>query len=224
MIYIVGMDHAALSAFKAEADRLTVTAASFSEEEWHRPSNCPPWTVRELLAHIWVVIDWLPAMLAAEAPPVAEVTPAAYYRRGARFDPAANDRRLSLAADRAAAHPTAPSLLKSFEQGWRHVHAVCAAEPATRVVRTRHGDAMLLSDFLITRLVELGVHGLDLALSLDRAPWLTAQAGTALETLLLAGAPIPNGWDRTTFLAKATGRRPLSPEESTAGITWLTLG
>ena len=53
---------------------------------------------------------------------------------------------------------------------------ICRHERAGRIVQTRHGDAMLLTDFLTTRVVELAVHGLDVADVLEQQPWLTAPA------------------------------------------------
>ncbi|MFI8504487.1 hypothetical protein ACIGFK_39190 [Streptomyces sp. NPDC085524] len=43
-------------------------------------------------------------------------------------------------------------------------------ESERRVVRTRHGDAMLLADFMLTRVFEVAVHGSDLADALGREP------------------------------------------------------
>jgi hypothetical protein len=50
-------------------------------------------------------------------------------------------------------------------------HVGTAALPNDRLVRTRHGDAMLLRDFMVTRVVELAVHRPDLADALDSPPW-----------------------------------------------------
>lgn len=111
----------------------------------------------------------------------------------------------------------------------RRIVQLCAQEPPTRLVRTRHGDAMLLTDFLTTRVVELAVHGLDLAAALNRPPWPTAPAAELLTALLRNGAPVPGlGWDQATFIAQATGRLPLTPAEAhrldESGISWLSPG
>ncbi|GIJ27285.1 hypothetical protein Vqi01_24470 [Micromonospora qiuiae] len=44
-----------------------------------------------------------------------------------------------------------------------------------------------LMEFPHTRVVEVGVHGLDLAAALDRPPWLTATAGRVIADLLTGG-------------------------------------
>jgi hypothetical protein len=91
---------------------------------------------------------------------------------------------------------------------------------------------MTVDDFLTTRVVELGVHGLDLAAALGRQPWLTEPAAEVITDLLL-GAANPSvlddlGWRRPTFIAKATGREPLTEAERAAvdryGVRWLSFG
>ncbi|MDO0934358.1 hypothetical protein QQY66_22685 [Streptomyces sp. DG2A-72] len=99
-------------------------------------------------------------------------------------------------------------------------------------MRTRHGDPMLLSEFLLTRVVEVAVHGLDLADALRREPWTTPRAADVVQDLLLgqnsAAALEKLGWSRLHFLRKATGRDPITREEAAEvdrlGIRRLTLG
>jgi hypothetical protein len=77
--------------------------------------------VSDLLAHVRVVIAWLPGMLAAPAPTCAEVSAAEYYRPDDRFAPGIN------AADRWAA---------ALEKlGWgqlRFLRKATGREPITR--------------------------------------------------------------------------------------------
>jgi uncharacterized protein (TIGR03083 family) len=222
----------AVEIFGREAGRLTAALQSLREPDWDRPTGCVPWRVRELLGHVRVVIAWLPGMLSSGRPAGAEVSAVQYYRPDERFSAATNAARISLAQDCADAHATGASLLDDFAQTWRQAYDLCLIEPDQRVVRTRHGDAMLLSEFLLTRVVELAVHGLDLAAALDRQPWLTHEAADAVERLLLGHTDSDSvralGWDQVTFLRKATGREPISEAERTriteAGIHWLTLG
>jgi uncharacterized protein (TIGR03083 family) len=135
----------ALDAFAAEAAALTRSLGALTETIWSRPTRCPPWDVRDLFAHVYVVTARVPEMLAAPAP-------------------------VALAA---------------FGDLWQSVLQMCQHQPADRVVRTRHGDAMLLSEFLATRVVEMAVHGLDLADALDQQSWLTPAAAAMLQELLL---------------------------------------
>ncbi|OKI99145.1 maleylpyruvate isomerase N-terminal domain-containing protein [Kitasatospora sp. CB01950] len=217
-------------ALRAEAEALGAAIAGLPDGEWARATRCEPWTAVELLSHVRVAVGRVEAMLAAPEPERAEVDAVGYYRPDERFDAAANSARIALARDTAGegADPVG-----EFGRTWREVAARFGAEAGTRVVRTRHGDPMLLTEFMITRVVELAVHALDLADALGRPAWLTDQASDVLEALLLTeadGASVRAalGWDRATLLRKATGRAELDEAEQTevkrAGITWLTLG
>jgi hypothetical protein len=178
------------------------------------------------------VIAWLPDMLAAPRPDKAEVSAVEYYRPDDRFAARTNAARIALAQDHAARQVNGAALAEDFTTTWQQVDQLCGAEPEESVVRTRHGDAMLLSQFLVTRIVEVAVHGLDVADALGRDPWLTAQAGDVVMELLLGPGHVTAvdelGWDRAAFLRKATGREALRPAEAEQverlGIRWLTLG
>ena len=120
-----------------------------------------------------------------------------------------------------------------FERAWLEARAAVQAAPPDRVVRTRHGDLMLLADFLRTRVVELAVHGLDLAIGLDRDPWLTPEAASVVADLVLPDGSATGlrqrlAWDHATLIAKVTGRQSLTPAESEViqaeHIHWLALG
>ena len=225
-------DDRALTAFRAECATLSEAVSGLTEAEWNLPTRCAPWTVRDLLGHVSVVIDWLPAMLDAPAPAEAEISAVEYYRPDDRFSPRTNGTRIALARDRAARSADGTAHAEDFAATWRRVAALCGVEPAGRAVRTRHGDAMLLSEFLRTRVVEVAVHGLDLADALGHEPWLTSAAGESVLELLLGpghGAAAEElGWSRPHFLRKATGREPLTAAESARverlGIRWLALG
>ncbi|MFJ7153910.1 maleylpyruvate isomerase family mycothiol-dependent enzyme [Streptomyces sp. NPDC101118] len=223
-----------LEAFRLESEALTDAVAGLAPAEWDLPTRCAPWTVRGLLGHVCVVIDWLPGMLGAPAPAPGEaaVSAAGYYRPDDRFSPRTNGTRISLAQDRAGRAADGRGIAEDFASTWRNVDRLCRDQPAGRSVRTRHGDAMLLSEFLLTRVVEVAVHGLDLADALGHEPWLTPAAGDAVAELLLgteyAAATRELGWSRTRFLRKATGREPLDEAEAgqveRLGLRWLALG
>ncbi|WIM92514.1 maleylpyruvate isomerase N-terminal domain-containing protein [Actinoplanes oblitus] len=221
----------ALEAFRLEAASLSRAVTGLSERQWHLPTRCEPWTVRELLGHVRVVIAWLPGMLTAAEPATAEVSAVDYYRPDDRFAVQTNTARIGLAQDHAAGWGSGAALLDDFTATWQAVERQCRAERTDRVVRTRHGDAMLLSQFLLTRVVEIAVHGLDIADALGHVPWLTRQAGDVVMELQLGregeSAIRELGWDRLTFLRKATGRQPLEPADAERverlGIRWLTL-
>ena len=223
------------AALRAEAERLAAAVASEPAAAFARPSPCPPWTVGDLLYHVRTGVARLSHML-AEPEPTADaeglVTAAGYFSPDHRFSPATNADRVASAQHGAAGLP-AEAMAADFERAWLEARAAVQAAPPDRVVRTRHGDLMLLADFLRTRVVELAVHGLDLAIGLDRDPWLTPEAASVVADLVLpdgsaAGLRQRLAWDHATLIAKVTGRQSLTPAESEViqaeHIHWLALG
>jgi uncharacterized protein (TIGR03083 family) len=219
-----------LEAFRAESHSLASTAVGWTDPQWALPTQCPPWTVRDLLGHVRLGVARIPGMLAGPTPAQAQVAPRQYYRPDERFSAATNEDRVSAAQAQAAVWPEGRALAADYAITWQEVRRSCAAEPADRVVLTRHGDAMLLSDFMVTRVVEVAIHGLDLAAALNRTPWLTTEAAAVIEELItgLVGTSLALGWEQATFIQKATGRQPLTGPDrqqlADAKVQWLSLG
>ncbi|MDG4786479.1 maleylpyruvate isomerase N-terminal domain-containing protein [Micromonospora sp. WMMD1102] len=220
--------------FRGEAVRLAEVLAGLTESDFARPTRCAPWTVLELAAHVRTGAGRVVGMLAEPAPPHAEVDAAAYFGP-AKFTAGTDADRIDTAREEGAGFGSGRELAEDFAHTWRAGYDASLAAPPGRVVRTRHGDPMTLDEFLVTRVVELGVHGLDLADALDREPWLTGPAAELIAGLLtMAAGPAAVGlaeelrWDRSTLIAKATGRRPLTGPEQTEidrrGVRWLTFG
>lgn len=230
-----------MEAFRAEAERLVKTAVAEPESGFGRLSRCTPWTVGELLYHVRTAVGRLTSMLAEPEPELGQeagpgpglVDAAAYYRRDHRYSPAANAERVAAAQRGAAGLASGAAIVREFDLAWRESWELARAAPPTRVVRTRHGDRMLLTEFLRTRVLELAVHGLDLAAGFGHEPWMTAQAADVVTALVLPGGfaaqlQTEAGWDPATLIARATGRRPLTAAESAMlqrrGIRLLAFG
>jgi uncharacterized protein (TIGR03083 family) len=221
----------ALDAFEHEATRLasvlTSTAAdgAGAPAGLDQPSTCPPWTVRELACHVRIAIARVPRML-TEPPPPGPPIPARAYYTAERFTGA--DRVAAARLD-AASWPSERALAGAFADAVRATVAAARRHDPTRSVRTRWGDAMTLADYLTTRVVEVTVHGLDIAASLRRPPWTSPDAADHVAALLTGnGAGLAAfGWPPVTLIAKATGRAPLTDAEAAAvagtGITWPVL-
>ena len=221
-------------AFGAEGRRLSRVLAGLDDAAFARPTSCAPWTVAELAYHVRMTMGRLPGMLAAPEPAGSDLVSAAgYYRADRRFSTATNAGRIESAQRGAAALAGAAARARDVEVARRQAELALRDAPPGRVVTTRHGDRMLLSEFLRTRVLELAVHGLDLAAALDREPWMTAQAAHVTEDLLLAPAAASllraeTGWDRVGLIARLTGRHPVTPAETeliqSAHIGRLALG
>jgi uncharacterized protein (TIGR03083 family) len=223
----------AVDAFSAEAEQLSKVVSGTDDAALDRASPCPPWTVRELLCHVRIGVGRVPSMLDEPEPPPGPLIEApGYYRPDQRFSPAVNDDRIAAAQRAARAAGPAPALARDFDQAWRDAWALMRGAPQGRVVRTRHGDRMLLTEFLRTRVLELAVHGLDLAAGLDRPPWLTDAAAAVVEDLVLPAGSArlreESGWDLPALIARATGRLPFGPSDAALveryGLGRLALG
>ena len=222
-----------LAAFGGESGRLSEVVGGLDDAAFARPTRCDPWTVADLVCHVAMTMRRLPGMLALPEPAGAALVPAAgYYRADRRFSAATNADRIGSAQRGAAALPGAGARARDFGEARRRAWAALRAAPPGRVVQTRHGDVMLLTEFLRTRVLELAVHGLDLATALERKPWMTAQAAGVTEDLLLPSAAAARlraetGWDQLTLIAALTGRRPVTPAQTrliqTAGAGRLAL-
>jgi uncharacterized protein (TIGR03083 family) len=223
-----------LAAFDAESRRLAEVADGLDEASFARPSPCVPWTAGELLFHVQMTVERVGAMLAEPAPDGSGLVDAPrYYRADQRFSAAVNDERIASGQRGAAGLSGTGQRARAFREARDRAWALVSQAPPGRVVRTRHGDRMLLAEFLRTRVLELAVHGLDLAVAVGRAPWLTRQAASVTSDLLLAAADSARlreaaGWDQVMLIAKLTGRLPLTAAEAdlagSLGVRWLALG
>lgn len=189
-----------LDVVRGEADALLRALGDLPAAAWARPTRCAPWLVRDVVGHLVITMARLPGMVAGEAPARADTTAAGYYRRDERFGADTDAERIS-SAQRRAASASPGALIGGLDAACREAIESCTGQPVSRVVRTRHGDAMLLGDFLSTRVVELGLHGLDIADAVERPPWITAAATDHLLRLLFPDTP-----PKLALLRLASGR------------------
>ncbi|MFY1702293.1 maleylpyruvate isomerase family mycothiol-dependent enzyme [Micromonospora sp. WMMA1923] len=220
-----------LTALRAETAALVAVLDRLGPPDWEQPTRCAPWTVRDMVGHVVTVLARVADATAGARPHRPDTTATDYYRPDHRFSATSNDDRITTACARATdVEPTL--LVRDLSATLTTVVTTCRQEPPGRIVRTRHGDAMLLTDFLTTRLVEVAVHGLDVADALRQPPWLTTPAAHHLQRLLFGprwrSAVDTLDWDPVTLLRKTTGRTPVDPDESAAlarlGLRGLTLG
>jgi uncharacterized protein (TIGR03083 family) len=223
-----------VAALTAEAAALGAALAGLTVTDLDRASPCPPWTAGELTCHVIIGASRIAqALREPEDPAASLITTVGYYRADERFSPAVNADRIDAARNLARQLADPDAIRAELARACAESVGLLAQAPGDRAVRTRHGDWMLLTDFARTRVVELGLHGLDLAVALDRPPWLTGAAATVLEELLLpdtgsaARLRAELGCDRATLIALLTGRAEPAPAQAavltSAGAIRLTL-
>jgi uncharacterized protein (TIGR03083 family) len=237
MVGFVTLAQIRVDAFRAESAALAGVAAGLADADLQRPSPCPPWTLGGLLGHVIVAAGRIEQAIAAardSAPEGPLVSAAGYYRPDHRFSAGVNADRVDVAAALAEQLGSAAAIAAGLSAAAvRGLALLTSAQPDLEV-RSRHGDRMLLTDFAVTRVVELGVHGLDAAIALDREPWLTDPAAIVLEDLLLPDPAIGGDLrallrcNRSGLIARLTGRVAVPPEEraelTRLGVTPLALG
>jgi uncharacterized protein (TIGR03083 family) len=222
------------AALAAEADKLGAALARVTVSDLDRASPCPPWTAAELTCHVIIGARRIgEALRGPDSPAAALITTVGYYRADERFSTRVNADRIDAAQNLARQLGEPAAILAELTHACAESVGLLAEAPAGRTVLTRHGDWMLLTDFARTRVVELGLHGLDLAVALDRPPWLTGEAATVLEALLLPAGNATRlradlGCDRPALIALLTGRAVPAPAQSvvlaSAGASRLALG
>ncbi|WP_285728619.1 maleylpyruvate isomerase family mycothiol-dependent enzyme [Nocardiopsis sp. ATB16-24] len=177
-------------ALSAEVGVLRRMLSGVSEEEAVLPTRCPPWDVAALAVHTVGALHRVLVVLDAGTPEGSGplVSAAGYYAPDVRFSPTVNADRVERAVRAAEGRADAAEPGRVLETWWKELSTRLSVEPVDRVVVTRHGDPMLLTDFLVTRVLELVVHGVDLADALGRDPWTTAEALDVVRDLLFGAA------------------------------------
>jgi uncharacterized protein (TIGR03083 family) len=198
-----------------ECARVGEVVLDLAESGFALPTRCPPWDVKGLLGHLWRDVDRIAASLTEPAAAEATADAVSYFRSYDPVDeaPAIVQRGLEVAGR----FGSGAELARSFDDHWRACVEAARSEEPGRLLRTRI-SGIRLDDFCATRVLEVAVHGLDLAEALGTDPWTTA-AGIDVTTGILRallGADPPRAWDDRTFIELATGRRPLGREDREA--------
>ncbi|MFC5665876.1 sterol carrier family protein [Kitasatospora misakiensis] len=159
-----------------------------AEELLDRPTRLGEWRVRELIAHLAVQIDWVPAHIddPLEGRPPLDLL--RWVARVGTVAPLLDEQAREKAAGEFGGDPAA--VAAAFREAVARLALVLAradhTDPARRF-EIRLGS-MLLTDMWVTRLVETVVHADDLADALGLADFPHDRQAVAAVTRLLADA------------------------------------
>ncbi|MFF2351883.1 sterol carrier family protein [Kitasatospora sp. NPDC058115] len=177
--------HAALVA-QIEALRAAVHRLTAAELE--RPTRLGQWRVRELVAHLGLLLERLPGHLDAPVPPAPPITLSRFTELTGTVAEAVDTDVTGYAAQEFTGPPgqVAARFERAVAAALAALAAVADAAPV-RPVAMRFGP-MPLTEFLVTRLVETVVHADDLADALGPEPFPHDRQAVAAVTRMLADA------------------------------------
>ncbi|WP_285597644.1 maleylpyruvate isomerase N-terminal domain-containing protein [Kineosporia sp. NBRC 101731] len=220
-----------METFRVESGAFVSALGRLPQDAWGLPTRCTPWSVAGVVGHVVTTVGRVPGMVDAPAPLGAEVTAVSYYRADARFSPASNAQRVRDAAARADSSSAGErGLADQLDDTVEQVVRACAGQRDDRVVLTRHGDAILLSGFLVTRVFETALHGIDVADAVGQAAWVTEPAVRVLVAMLFERPEAARalGWAPDVLLRRATGRSEVGSSDrerlTGCGLRDLALG
>lgn len=205
-----------LDALAAESQTTETALRALPADSFGRQTRCPAWDVRGLTGHLLRDVDRILEYVGEDAPEKADTGAAEYFTR---YDPVVDSAEVAAGSiKRAAEFATTDELVVEFATTWRSAIALARSEGPDRLVRVRWGPCLRLDDYLDTRVLEMAVHGLDMADALGLKPWLTRDGGAIVREMLtwLAGSTPPEAWDDVELAEKGTGRSPLTPRDIAA--------
>jgi uncharacterized protein (TIGR03083 family) len=212
-----------IGALEAQCKELAALVGELTEEEWERPTRCPGWTVKELVAHCEGMMHRL---VGANIEPVegpAESDRVGYYgynpdgpREGEdqqkTFSEVIRDRVIEESGGRSG-----EELAASLEAATADMLAKVREVPADRVIKRSGHPKLPFGEFVATRVLEFGVHGMDIGHATLRGERIHPDAAEIVKEILdgLLGSQLPKGlgWDTRTYILSGTGRRPLESNE-----------
>jgi uncharacterized protein (TIGR03083 family) len=201
-------------ALDAEFGRVLAVLGELDEEVFARPTNCPPWSLKELVVHIAGTARLPTKWREGTGEPRSA---ADYYRRPERASDEyrqANVERVQTAASR---YRSGGEAVAEVERTRNQARQRLQGEDLSLVIDTGVGP-MVIRDYVATRVLAVAAHALDVAITLD-LPWATSERALAVCNpifcdLLGAVPPSALGWDAMDFFERATGRRSLTADDT----------
>ncbi len=195
------------AAFEQGAVTLLRTLRAVTPEYWDRPGALGEWTTRELTAHALRAFVTVEGYLAAAPVTDRVLADAAEYYATALSDPTAHQ-GVAVRGRQAGRQLIDP--VGEAEATIERVLAQIAATADDEPVNTFAGQITLI-EYLSTRVVELGVHTLDIQRATGQFPELQSDtSAVVLSVLTQLTAPVP-------IILALTGRAALPEGFNTLG-------
>ena len=206
-----------IDALGAECSAFCSAVRELDADDWSRTTNCPPWNVKELAAHVYgsTMVD--PSRLLPPVDGARVVEAADYYRRAVRDTAEYRRDNVEHWQRFASRFATPEDVVDACARDWPPMIERLRSEDPQRLVGMAWGVSMTLDDYLISRVIGVAAHGVDVAMTLGRPTWTTAEAlrvvRPALVSLLGQEPPADLAWSDQDLLETGTGRRPLTEPE-----------
>ncbi len=203
-----------VDALEAQCKELSALVGELNEEELSRVTRCPPLTVREMVGHVGSMLHRFAEALGQDFDEPVSHDRSSYY---AVF----RDEVAPLVVEESQTEAAARSdeeLRSWLDAGIAAAVQEARATPPDKVTGTRRFPRRLTAlDFTATRVLECGVHSMDVSHATLRGEQIHPDASEIvkgiLDGLLRAELPKGLGWDTRTFILSGTGRRRLESNE-----------
>jgi len=184
----VSIVDAVVRALQAESAALNDVLDGLPQPEFDRLTNCPQWTLAELVVHTAdsIRLGEFPAARAGASPQEA----ADYYRRPERATDSYRQQNVERAQVQTRDLMTHVSPSDYFATTLRRTLTTLAAADLGHVVEIKGVVVMRPADWLITRVISVAAHGLDVALTLGRRPWTTNEARQVIRPVFVSAIPV----------------------------------
>ena len=194
-----------------ECRAVAASLAGLDEAAFAVVTNCPPWTLKDLLVHIWQTLQ-LPRAFTPAAEPMAAA--ADWYRRSERETPEYRERNADRARDAAAIFSSGADAVTALVDAGERLEARIADADLGAAIVTPGLPSISLGGYIVTRVISVAVHGIDVAISRG-APTFTTPAASDLTAgiveELLGVDRASLGWSPEQTILWGTGRGP-APE------------
>jgi uncharacterized protein (TIGR03083 family) len=212
-----------IEALEAQCKILSTLLAELSDEDWDRPTRCPGWTVKELAAHCEGMLSRLVGANAEEVEGPAEIDRVGYYaydpdgpREGEDSDKTFSEVIRERVVDEVGGRDgetLSASIDEAIDNAMKGVREI----PADRVIKRSGHPKMPFGEFVASRVLEFGVHTMDLGHATLRGERIHPDAAQIVKEILdgRLGSELPRGlgWTTRTYILSGTGRRRLESNE-----------